>query len=176
MSLIFEPNKIYYSLSWATDGVNWSTPQLLLSTAWLPAATAKDGIIYLYANDNGTTPFGSSALRRYNLGTSGVSVVAIEDVKVGGIPPTDYFNVDVMYRPNLGYYQILAGNAAATKIDYLTSSDGMNWSLVFSNIIQPGSGETVKTPAPHPSTHCWVYFGKDTPSGDHDIYFSNWCQ
>lgn len=40
---IIPNNKIYYSTSFATDGINWSVPRLLLDNAWLPSAVVGRG-------------------------------------------------------------------------------------------------------------------------------------
>jgi hypothetical protein len=69
-------NQIYYSTSFATDGIHWSKPQLLIPGAWLPSATLDNSNppnVILYANGNGSAnnaPF----LAKYNLGPSGISV------------------------------------------------------------------------------------------------------
>lgn len=65
-------NQIYYSTSFADDGVNWSVPTPLISTAWLPSATLDSNNppnVILYANSTS-----SGLLLKYNLGQSGVSV------------------------------------------------------------------------------------------------------
>lgn len=158
--LIASNNHIYYSTSWTNDGVNWSTPVKLISKHWLPSATiGPAGHIYLYANDNSI----NGQVVRFDLGASGIEVGTPQMVTL----PTGkfYSNVDVMYRPALGFYQIFAEYHRADgsgAIDYLDSTDGLTWNLVHPDVVIPdaSSGEkSVGSPAPHPDTHGIVYFG-----------------
>lgn len=171
-------NHIFYSTSWANDGVNWSAPQLLIREAWLPSATInKNGEILLYANSNV-----SGLVEQYNLGTSGVQVRTPNIVRTNnGIY---YLNVDVMFRPTLGkngLYQIFAERfpeeGKSNQIDYFTSADGINWSIGRNAVAVPVAGDKhVNTPAPHPHTHGYLYFGSthQTNSTDYQIYFKTW--
>lgn len=172
--LVASNNQIYYSTSWANDGINWSAPQLLLDGYWLPSVTIRDGEIYLYANStsNGT-------LYRFDLGTSGAGIAASQPVNQPA--GRSYMNVDVMYRPALGFYQILAENLApgpsSSQIDYLSSFDGVNWLSGIDAIAVPAPGQVqIRTPAPHPDTHQWVYFGETAnPSAiANAIRFETW--
>lgn len=175
--LVASNNRIYYSTSWVSDGVQWSNPAKLINKYWLPSATiGPSGNVYLYANDNSI----NGQVVRFDLGTTGVGVgtpqiVTVPDGKL-------YSNVHVMYRPALGFYQILAqyhhpdGSGA---IDYLDSTDGLDWNLVHPDVVIPdiAAGEfSVGTPAPHPDTHSWVYFGStaQTDSMGFKIRFQTW--
>jgi hypothetical protein len=171
-------NQIYYSTSFATDGVNWSTPQLLIPGAWLPSATLDNNNppnVILYANGNGAknssgqeVPF----LARYNLGPSGVAVNTPVAVNTGN---TSYDNVEVRFRTttNPVGYQMLGQQLTSnvnSEIDYLFSTDGINFELSSSNIVQNS-----QTPAAHPDTSCWVYYGLSGGTLDSNIFFQSWC-
>lgn len=165
-----ENNKIYYSVSWANDGVNWSVPVLLLDNAWLPSATIDAaGTVFLYANTNGNSnPY---FLARFNLGVSGVGVSTPEQVTTDtGI---DYANVEVKYRPDIKLYQMVAQQASESynsEVDYLDSVDGLHFVTRARNIIQPGM-----TPAVHPDTSCWVYYGLAPETYKSNIFLKSWC-
>ena len=176
----FDPknNRIYYSTSWASDGANWSAPQELIAGAWLPSATVnKNGEIVLFANSNinGTVVM-------YNLGKSGVTVKPPVRIRTNNF--INYLNVDVLFRPNLaqgGLYQILAERfpraGQPNQIDYLTSTDGINWSIGREGVVRPSAGEmSVNTPAPHPQTHGWLYYGSTnrTDSTAYQIFYRPW--
>jgi hypothetical protein len=163
-------NKIFYSISWAADGIRWSVPKLLIDEAWLPSATVDaDGNVLLYANTNWTT--NPHFLSRYNLGPSGLAVSKAEPVVTDA--GVNYTNVEVKYRKELARFQIVAQQASLSfnsEVDYLESVDGVRWDVHAKNITPPGM-----TPGVHPDTSCWVYYGL-APK----IYFSNiflkvWC-
>lgn len=169
----FDPknHNIYYATSWDYDGLNWSAPAVLVTNAWLPDATIVKNQIQLFYNDTTTT--GTVIIQM--MGTSGISKGPKDYVHVGG-GLAHYLNVDVIYRPSLGFYQILAENAAG-HIDYLQSYNGYDWELKRKSIITPDKGQIrVNAPSAHPDTHAWVYYGQ-TPnklSIDYDIYFKMW--
>lgn len=167
---------IYFSTSW--DGVIWSTPQLLIPGYWLPSAVLKDGRVYLYVNPT-VSP---NKQWRFDLGTSGVSV---------GVPVItthsqayNYANVDVAYHPSLGqngFWQMVAeniGDLPASQIDYLYSYNGIDWTLGQAGIITAPAGGSVRTPAMHPGSAYYVYFGcAATRDGmSNQICFEDWSQ
>jgi len=154
--LVAGNNHLYYSTSWANNGINWSTPKLLLRHHWLPSATVNGkGEVELYANDN--TIHGGVV--KINLGKSGVNVDTIERVSYG----TDghFANVDVTYNLKEGTYRILAERAEPqSTIDLFTSTDGVNWSLAHKKIVDVGVGQyRVGTPAFHPTDENIIFFG-----------------
>jgi hypothetical protein len=163
-------NKIYYSVSWAKDGVNWTPPALLLDCGWLPSATLdQEGNVILYANTNGLESPGF--LARYNLGPSGVDVGAAEAVATN--TGQDYENVEVKYRPSINLFQMVAQQASAqfdSEIDYLDSVDGVHFVARARNITQPGM-----TPGVHPDTSCWVYYGEAPAIYLANIWLRSWC-
>jgi hypothetical protein len=170
-------NQIYYSTSFADDGVNWSVPTPLIATAWLPSATLDSNNppnVILYANSTS-----SGLLLKYNLGQSGVSVGTPTTVNTGSV---NYENVQVLYHSNTSPagYQMLAQRPPSdpttslnSEIDYLFSTDGTNFSLSQSSIIEQG-----QTPGAFPTTDCWVYFG-DTVGGlageQSNIFLQSFC-
>ncbi|MBV9159816.1 MAG: hypothetical protein JO019_04440, partial [Candidatus Kaiserbacteria bacterium] len=98
-------NGIYYSTSYANDGVNWSRPSLLLAGYWLPSATMRNGHVELYANS--TT---DGTIKKFDLGESGISPSAPSAVSFDNSPQIApyYVNVNVMWRPDIGKYEMLA--------------------------------------------------------------------
>jgi hypothetical protein len=179
--LTITSNKIYYSTSWANDGITWSKPVLLMSGFWLPSATMKNGRVELFANS--TT---DGRVAKFDLGESGITVGAPAYVSTfdnpASIPPF-YSNVDVVWRPSLNQYQIVAERAlstapgAASVIDYLTSSDGTSWHLAKPSIISAAPGQfRVGTPAQWVDSAQWVYFGStaQTDSMGFKIRFAEW--
>lgn len=163
-------NNIYYSTSW--DGVIWSTPALLIPAHWLPSATIKNGHVYLYATQSGT-------LEVYDLGTSGVAVGTPVTLSM---PQEDYYwlNVDVAYQPSIDMWQMVGENfyydQSSVFIDYLYSTDGINWSMGISHIVDAENGGSVRTPAMHPGSAYYVYFGcSATRDGmSNQICFEDW--
>lgn len=144
---------VYFATSW--DGIIWSTPQLLIQGYWLPSAVLKDGRVYLYVNPT-VSP---NKQWRFDLGTSGVSVGA--PVITTHAQPYNYANVDVMCHPSISLCQMVAeniGNFPASQIDYLYSSDGLNW-IFGQTIITALAGNSVRTPTMHPGTAYYIYFG-----------------
>lgn len=163
-------NKIYWSMSWADDGVHWTVPQLLLDNAWLPSATLDaNGNVILYANTNwNNNPW---FLSRWNLGRSGITVMDHEPVATN--TGTGYINVEVKYRAQLGIYQMIAQQVTSafnSEVDYLQSVDGVNWTVEAENITPQGM-----TPATHPDTACWVYYGRAPAIYLSNIYLKVWC-
>ena len=159
--LVAGNNNIYYSTSWANDGINWSTPRLLLRHHWLPSATVKEnGEVELYASDN--TIHGGVV--RINLGTSGVNVGAIERVSYG--TNGHFANVDVEYDLNEKRYHIVAERMEPqSTIDLFTSTDGINWRLVREKIVTAADGQyRVGTPTFHPSKRDILFFGSTAQS------------
>ncbi|XKT74232.1 MAG: peptidoglycan-binding protein [Patescibacteria group bacterium UBA2163] len=149
-------NHLYYSTSWADNGVNWSKPQLLLKSHWLPSAIVKEnGEVELYANDN--TIHGGVV--KINLGTSGVNVGTIERVSYG--TEGHFANVDVEYDFNDKQYHIVAERMdAKSSIDRFTSRDGVNWNLTHKKIISADTDQyRVGTPTFHPSKREILFFG-----------------
>jgi hypothetical protein len=163
---------IAYSTSWVTDGVNWSAPQCLPlpEAAWLPSATIVGGQVRLFYNSGV-----SGNVRWVSLGSSGVSVgtpstVALPSGKA-------YANVDVMYRPSLGLFQIFAEVMPAATIDYLYSDSGSTWTLGAEDIAPKSPGFIqVRTPAPHPDTHSYLFYGQGPNAGStaNKIFFRQW--
>ena len=163
-------NKIYYSMSWADDGVNWSTPQLLIDSAWLPSATLDaDNNVILYANTNwNENPY---FLARWNLGASGIAPAEPEPVITSN--GVNYINVEAKYRPQLSRYQIIAQQVTAgfnSEVDFLESQDGVNWDVRATNIAPPAM-----TPGVHPDTSCWLYFAQAPRVYLSNIYLKPWC-
>jgi len=173
-------NGIYYATSWATDGINWSKPALLISGYWLPSATTKNGDVQLYANS--TT---DGRVARYDLGTSGTQIgtpTYVSFDNAASVPPY-YSNVDVEWRPSLNLYQILAERelsasaGASSVIDYLTSTDGDSWHLQYPAVISAQAGQyRVGTPAQWPDSASWLYFGSTAhqDSTGFQIDFAEW--
>jgi len=165
-------NKIYYSTSWAYDGINWSAPQLLFDGFWLPSATINaQGHVILYANSTSNTN-----LYQIDLNTNGAWYNGIQLVNTPYSLP--YFNVNVVYRSDINLYQILGrvgdNNTDNTcvngncEIDYMDSSDGVNWVLRAARV---ASGDTS---AAHPDTDCWAYYGF-FQNGGANVFLKSWC-
>jgi hypothetical protein len=190
-------NQIYYSTSWANDGVSWSVPHVLLTNVWLASATLDpSGNVLLYATTNTTeslanTPF----LVRYNLGQGGTTLTGGGNGTLGtgvgqyqAVNTYDssgnyraYYNVETKYWSSLSAYEMVAqwvptgGTNPNSEIDLLTSTDGLNFHLARSQITEAG-----EAPGVDPSTSCWVYYGKATqdPAGNWlraNIYLNSWC-
>ncbi|HYZ21497.1 MAG TPA: sialidase family protein [Rhodopila sp.] len=165
-----ENNKIYFSTSWADDGVNWSTPQLLIDNAWLPSATIDaGGNVILYANTNwNNNPY---FMARYDLGPGGTNVPPPQPfVTDNGV---DYINVEARYRPEIGLYQMLAQQTTSgfnSQVDLLQSQDGINWQVAAQGITPDGM-----TPGAHPDSACWVYYGRAPQIYLSNIFLKAWC-
>jgi peptidoglycan hydrolase-like protein with peptidoglycan-binding domain len=173
-------NDIYYATSWATDGLTWSAPTRLISGYWLPSAVWKNDHVELWANS--TT---DGAVRKFDLGSSGIGVGAPTTASFDNAPsvPPFYSNVDVVWRPTLNAYQMVAERAlsttpgAASVIDYLSSTDGVSWHLQYPSIIAAAPGQfRVGTPSQHPDTAQYVYFGSTAQqdSMGFKINFAQW--
>lgn len=151
---------MYYSTSWANDGVQWSAPAPLnddpSNPYWTPTASiGPDGHIYLWAPRTSDL-----AIERLDLGAGGANIS--DRSAVTGM--SGYENPDIRYRPALGLYQMLADRG--TGIDYFSSSDGLSFTLGASNAVtHNGSEVAVRTPTSHPDTNAWVYFAA-TPRQD----------
>ena len=114
---------MYYSTSWANDGVQWSAPAPLnddpSNPYWTPTASiGPDGHIYLWAPRTSDL-----AIERLDLGAGGANIS--DRSAVTGM--SGYENPDIRYRPALGLYQMLADRG--TGIDYFSSSDGLSFTL-----------------------------------------------
>ena len=162
---------IYFSTSW--DGITWSVPQLLISGYWLPSAVIKDGHVYLYANP--TTP--PNKQWRFDLGISGVGVGM--PVVINHTQPYNYANVDIAYHPSINLWQMVAENIGAlpaSQIDYLISGNGIDWTLGQAAVISAPAGGSVRTPAMHPGTAYYIYYGcAGTRDGmSNQICFDDW--
>jgi hypothetical protein len=179
-------DKTCFATSWANDGVNWSKPKVVLEDLWMPSAAVRDGNVFLYGNSNV-----NGLVLRYDLSTTGVTTGSIPQ-RVHIVDPEGdpldrfYVNVDVMWRPALGVYQILAEYISdwspshpRSQIDYLSSADGLTWMLERENVapLETPDGR-VLTPTPHPDTHCWLYYGVTSQAGPlapANISATDWC-
>lgn len=165
-------NNIYFSTSW--DGIIWSTPTLLIPAHWLPSATIKNGRVYLYTTQSGP-------LEMYDLGTSGVEVnnPILMSMPVG---ESYWLNVDVAYHPSIGVWQMVGENfyfdQSSSYIDYLLSTDGINWVMGVQKIIEAPSGGSVRTPGMHPGSAYYIYYGcSNTRDAMHNqICFEDWSK
>jgi len=161
--LVTKCNHVYYATSY--DGVTWSPPQLIVSNLWLPAATIDgNGHVILYGNP---TQDGSNyrQVTRYDMGTSGIGQISSTALNL----PKPYANIDVQYRPSLGVYQMLAEVFQSTmnnQIDYLVSTDGINFVLIGDGIIKPQEANGyVRTPAASPTDESFIAYGETTDPG-----------
>lgn len=168
-------NHICYSTSWFSDGLRWSRPVRLTNKAWLPSATlGPDGRVRLFANSNSSDsriPF----LSMMDLGPSGLGVSSFMPVRVDS--GESYANVDVVYRPALGTYQIFGQNLRASSIDYLSSRDGLTWTTGRRSAVVPAPGfHGVITPAPHPRNSSFMYYGQTSQTDwmGFKIFFNQW--
>jgi hypothetical protein len=86
--------------------------------------------------------------------------------------------VDVKYRSDLGLYQMFAERSDSTAIDYLTSTDGINFTLVTPGIVTATSAGTsyVRTPGQDSDTSAWLYYGgtNNSDATGNKIYFQSW--
>ncbi len=170
--VVLPNNKIYYSTSYTNDGVNWSTPALVIGNAWLPSATiGPDGGVELFANstENGV-------VLRYRLGGSGVQNQGGEPVVfTNGL---NYLNVDVEFRPSTNLYEMFGERFDTKHIDYLTSSDGTHFNLVKPDVVTDQSAGVpfIRTPGQDANTANWLYYaGTPDPSAmQNKIYFQAW--
>lgn len=82
-------HNIYSSVSWATDGIYWSAPQVAVAGAWLPSVTksASNNILLYYNVGNG------GQLRVRNLGTQGSQLISDQLVVIKG--KFSYINVEI---------------------------------------------------------------------------------
>lgn len=166
-------NNIYFSTSW--NGVLWSSPTLLLEDFWLPSATMKDGEVYLFA-----TNIYNNWIYKFDLGASGISVGS---PVLLGLPPSNtvyWINIDIEYQPSIQLWQAVAENLevgnSSSYISYLYSLDGVNWRMGADKIIVAGFGKSVRTPAMHPNTAYFIYYGcSNTRDGmSNNICFADW--
>lgn len=145
---------ICFATSW--DGVTWSIINLLVPGYWLPSAVLKGGKVFLYANPT-VSP---NKQWLFDLGTSGVAIGT--PVQISHSQPYNYSNVDVMCHPSVSLCQMVGENItpnASSFIDYLYSTDMVTWNLGAHKIIEAEPGKSVRTPAFHPDTAYYVYFG-----------------
>lgn len=182
-------HNIYISYSFNNSMTNWSTPQVLKSGFWIPSVTKVGYNFYLFATDGNQATH--NRIKRFNLGPFGNAIsgagvpIKIRD-SINDPFSLYYFerwNHDVVYRPSINLYQIftsrllsLAPNSSS-RIDYLDSSDGINWTVREKDIVSPSNGNNfVGTPAPHPQSHFEVYYGQSPAyaAGNYDIWHTNW--
>ena len=162
-------NAIYWSVSWANDGVNWSPPAPLANDLWLPAAIKRPGEdVRLYANSNI-----DGLIYRVDLGSSGVVAGARTAVAL----PKPYRNIKLDYIGTVGRYQMLAQFVAAdnssSTIDRLTSHDGLSWIIADENLL-PDVRFAI-TPAGHPFSDAYVYHGAaETLDGPWNVFIEQW--
>ncbi len=166
--LVAENNHVYYSTS--SDAIHWSAPTMIASDIWLASATLDpSGNVLLYGNSNV-----NGALVQYNLGPNGINQISRTKVD----SPIFLANVDVTYRPALGIYQIFGEESGQpNQIDYLTSPDGIHWTMVIPGVVKPHPGSvTVRTPATHPTTNGIFYYGEtsDPNSTQNKIWGVQW--
>lgn len=171
-----DQHRIYYSVSWLSDGLYWSKPVELKGNAWLPSVTkSSNGEIMLYY-----TVASNGALRRLNLGRSGLDTTARCQAGICAdravTTPQWYFNVEVRYQPSIGLYQMVGESAGSQRIDYLHSADGVHfWGA--RTVARPSNGNIqIRTPAMHPHSASWLYFGQtQSPLAmENQIYFRTW--
>ncbi len=170
----------------------------LRNTYW-GDATVQNGNVYFFGNS-----VIDGCIKRLSLGPFGSFATAVDSVRTQ--TPADFgifcdlpgggnnvgltTNVDVMYRPSISLFQILierfdttseAVAAQPSYIDYYDSANGLTWVERHKKIIVPVTGQIrVGAPAPHPDTHCWVYFKENPtsaphPSMDFKIWRYDWC-
>lgn len=166
-------NSIYYSTSFTNDGVNWSTPRPLITTAWLPSATiGKTGEVELYANDTVT----HGGVVRFKMGGSGITPGAPE--KVIFTNGAFYLNPDVEYRPSIGLYQMFGERQGSTSIDYLTSNDGITFTLVVPDVVSSTTTGVlyIRTPGQDSETGSWLYYaGTNSQNATQNkMFFQGW--
>jgi hypothetical protein len=177
-----QDTNISYSTSWANDGINWSAPTLLLNGYWLPSVLRKPtGDIELFAY--GLPGSGHPFLTKFSLGTGGTNPTPVGQVQMtdaqGQNSPES--NAYVTYNTD-GFYQILGESMPAdgkSQIDYLTSIDGLSWSLQKAGIVKADSANSayrVGTPAVFPGNIFKIYFGstKQTDSMGFKILEQEW--
>lgn len=176
-----DTNGIYYATSWETDGYTWSKPKLLLSGFWLPSATKKDGQVVLYANS--TT---DGRVAQFNLGSTGIVVPSTKTYLTFDNSAADapfYSNVDVVWRPSIHLFQMVAERQLSTAsesssvIDYLTSTDGVAWHLAHPNLVTAAADQfRVGSPAQWPDSASWLYYGStaEKNSMGFSVRFSAW--
>lgn len=163
---------IYMSVSWAHDGIHWSTPTRILNGYWLPSVTKKsNGEILLYANRG----YGG-LLEVFNLGRSGASVLSRQSVRVSN--SAYYINVEVRYFASINLFQMLGEPLGShASIDYLHSYDGVRFELRHPRIIGPAPGHVkARTPAMHPVTAAYVYYGSTAEVSGlaNQVHFATW--
>ncbi len=138
-------NEIWSAVSWAHDGLQWSSPVRILADAWLPSVVQRpDGDVWLYGN------YGhDGALFYMSLGPAGANVSSRHLVNV--LPAENYINVEVRYFAAANAYFMLGERNGAGVIDALVSPDGVNFHLWVANVAGPaGDYVDVRTPAMEP--------------------------
>jgi hypothetical protein len=175
-------NATYYSTSWANDGVNWSQPQLLLSDLWTPCATVgPNNHILVYGTSNI-----DAQMYVYDTGPTGnmptsKQLIHVYDPATNNELPNNYTNINVTYWPQYQNYQMLGVNFELTQIDYLTSTDGINFYLEGQNVVPTEPGSQITSPTNWLDSYCSVYYGKvynGLPIGSGgtlNIFMHSWC-
>jgi len=167
-------HQIHYATSWSNDGMYWSTPQPLLYNYWLPSVTRNAaGEVILYANEG----WGGRA-HVFNL--TGAGIYPVSDQWMNANNGTTYINSEVRYQPSIGLYQMVGEPLGGHNgIDYLVSWDGVNFYAVRNYITGPvwhWGHIKARTPAMHPHTASWLYFGStyDSSGMQNQIFFTWW--
>lgn len=167
---------ICFSTSWT--GAIWGAPSFLMSGYWLPSATMKDGEVYLFSN---STTDGS--MNMFNLGVSGVAVGVPQVVTMPYDYPESCVNIDVVYQPTISLWQAVCElNSSdplvrSTRIDLLSSMDGVAWDMAQQGVIVAASGKNVRTPNIY-NTAYYVTFGcsNNIIATANKICFQDWSQ
>lgn len=167
-------NEIDYSVSWASDGLHWTSPVPLLLNAWSPSAVRKpDGSVWLYANTAG-----DGMLFYMSLGPSGAEPSARMPVNVGA--NIGYQNIEVRYYAAFAQYVMVGERTGLGVIDALLSRDGVSFSMVWQSIATPiGDWSYVRTPAMYPNNVCFLYAAASKESWyaeGNKIFVKSLCQ
>ncbi len=165
-------NKIYYSTS--SDGVTWTAPILVISNAWLPSATiGVTGQVEVFGNE--TLVMGNVA--RFKLGANGTTATNNYEALVFSNGEF-YSNSSIKYRSSIGIYQMFGERSGATAIDYLSSTDGIHFTLVTKDVVTSASAGMlhVRTPGQDSDTGNWLYYGAtNNPNAtENKILFQTW--
>lgn len=159
--LVASNNHIYYTTSWADDGLTWEVPRLLVSKHWLPSATVnKKGEVELYANDNSI----NGRVVRLNMSKSGIDLIKTEQINYG--VTDNYSNPHIQYMPKQDMYYIIAERATPTNgIDAFSSADGLTWKQTNKDIVKTESGQVgIGSPAFSTENPRLIFFGSTADS------------
>jgi len=164
-------NKTCYSTSY-DRGASWSSPELLTDAVWLSSVSQSPDGILMYANSN---TYGT--LYRYALTTDGTSVEsAATPIVFETGDDRFYFNVDVRFIDNGGYYLMYAEHVidGERSVNALMSLDGITFHLEMDSMFNGW------TPAGYEQDECIVFHGKSAlPHGsldlDVDVFVSSRC-